>query len=468
MRFRMFALLLGLITLASWSSSATAEETQREYPKLPSIREMAPTYIGTGHTQAKLIFEAILEWPIQSATSPIPGESIIQQKIRAQLPYLIGPFHRSTQAAVYGDQTVKILSKERLAKRSLAGPGIRVRYLYEGTILLDQDIASGNGFEVLLPIQLEGIYEKQKKSGKSVCTEGEDTGINYFFYHWDPRADDCNLELGTDFQAIQADFQRIDNTVQTYPEYDRLVNVKGEIDISVFFGKAEYSRKILNPRTDTDWGARDFSSFTQMLRSKGYEVAVWDQSQIRKRAPSGELPVVETYSRKFGNTTFRVTVFFGEVGLLHDSSAFHRFWEKALEQNAVVIYQGHAGVGKNLHLGKIESSMGRNITLPTDKYQLLILEACVSYSYYPRMYFARKKTTADPAGTRNLDILANGAESLFGSNEIYSVAVMRMLEEWAAGVHTWSYQELVRNGRKDFLYGINGDEDNPILPPLAP
>jgi hypothetical protein len=84
------------------------------------------------------------------------------------------------------------------------------------------------------------------------------------------------------------------------------------------------------------------------------------------------------------------------------------------------------------------------------------------------MYFARKKTTADPAGTRNLDILANGAESLFGSNEIYSVAVMRMLEEWAAGVHTWSYQELVRNGRKDFLYGINGDEDNPILPPLAP
>ena len=88
----------------------------------------------------------------------------------------------------------------------------------------------------------------------------------------------------------------------------------------------------------------------------------------------------------------------------------------------------------------------------------------MSYSYYPRIYFDRKKTEASPTGSKNLDILTNGAESLFGSTAIYAQAAVVMLDDWASGTRTWSYQELAAQGRTDFLYGIMGDEDNPTAP----
>jgi hypothetical protein len=178
--------------------------------------------------------------------------------------------------------------------------------------------------------------------------------------------------------------------------------------------------------------------------------------------------LVEEYTKTFGNTLLRVTVFFGETGYNHDSAAFHRFWENALETAPVVIYQGHAGVGKNLHLGKIEAKMGRTIRLPVDRYQLIALAACVTYSYYPRMYFERKKTSADPAGTQNMDLLINGAESYFTNNHLYSVGILTLLEDWSDGSKTWSYQDLIQRGRADVLYGIMGDEDNPRMAPRAP
>jgi hypothetical protein len=455
--------ILIFLTLAQGLLATSPVQANR-----PSIYDWSQAYIGTGHTQATLIFDAILEWPIESSSSPIPSDAVIRSKINSQLAYLIGTFHQGQVASVLGNQVVQIFSKNRIPRAAASLPKIQVRYQYEGTLLLAHAFRPENGFRFHLPIQIEGLYEKQRVNGKSMCTAGSDAGASYYFYHWDPLAEGCNLREGVDFQQIHGDFQRIDNTVRTYPDYPRLRNNQGEIDIRVFFGKSEYGDKIPDPRNHQDWGAKDFSSFTKNLSDQGYTLTPWTTERIRKTAPSGELPVVEEYTKAWGRTQLRITVFFGETGFNYDSAAFHRFWEHALETAPVVIYQGHAGVGKNLHLAKIERKTGRTIQLPSDQYQWLSLAACVTYSYYPAQYFARKRTPADPAGSRNLDILTNGAESYFSNNYLYSTAVIKTLEDWAAGVRVWSYQDLAARGRADVLYGIMGDEDNPTSPPLYP
>jgi len=423
---------------------------------------IGPHYIGTGHTQARLSFEARIELPRPSTSTPAPANAILESRINTQLSYLIGPFHQTQMASALGDQELKILSVGRDSARRV----FDIKYAYSGTILLNNQYLESQGYEVLLPVRLDGFYARQRPAGKSLCTDGEDTGEAYFFYHWNPLASGCNMVESKDFQRVLGSFKRIANTTRTYPEYERLLDESGTMDIRVFFGKAEYGQQFKDPRleTDKDWGAHDFTVFTRFLVSRGYIMNAWSAGQIRSIAPDGEMPWVEEYTRTVNGRTLKVTVFFGETGLLYSSAAFHRFWEDGLENAAVVIYSGHAGIGKNLHLGKIEKARGRKIELPKDNYQLLVLNACVSYSYYPRLYFDRKKTEASPTGTKNLDILTNGAESLFGSTAIYAQAVVLMLDDWASGTRTWSYQELAAQGRTDFLYGIMGDEDNPTAP----
>ena len=215
----------------------------------PSIYDWSPAYIGTGHTQATLIFEAVMSWPAESSSNPIPNDTVIRNKINAQLAYLIGTFHQSKNASVLGDQQIKILNRVQRPRTAERRAGIEVRYQYEGTILLANAFEPQSGFEFPLPLFLDGLYAKQKVNGKSLCTDGTDTGEGFFFYHWNTATSGCNLIEGVDFQKIHADFQRIENTTQTYPDYARLRNERGEIDIRVFFGKEEYAEKIPDPRT---------------------------------------------------------------------------------------------------------------------------------------------------------------------------------------------------------------------------
>jgi hypothetical protein len=452
----------GLIILFTLATAGNSAAGGPHAALSTSVINLSPKYVGTNNTQARLSFDARIDLPLVSATSPLPEKTVIHSKISTQLAYLLGPFHQSKLASALGDQEITLLSTDKL--RALKT--VQVKYHYEGTILLNAQLREENGYEIILPLRIDGLYTKQRKDGKSLCVDGADTGANYFFYHWNPHAAGCNLTEGTDFQRLHATFKRVANTSRTYPEYSRMVDPSGVIDVRVFFGKANYDLPIADPRKETalDWGAYDFTAFTNRLQQRGFTQQVWPTSQVRTVAPHGELPVVENYTKTFGPRTLRVTVFFGETGLLHSSSAFHRFWENAVENASVVVYSGHAGVGKNLSLPRIEKAEGRALDLPKDKYQLLVLNACVSYSYYPRMYFERKKTPESPTGSKNLDILTNGAESLFGSTAIYSEAVLRMIEDWARGARTWSYQELAAQGREDFLYGIMGDEDNPTAP----
>ena len=127
------------------------------------------------------------------------------------------------------------------------------------------------------------------------------------------------------------------------------------------------------------------------------------------------------------------------------------------------MYEGHSGLGENLDLESIESSLNEKITL-SNRYQIYFFNSCTSYRYYNDNYFQRKISTFDPKGTKKLDILANGLATTFYSMPYSSAALSMALEKALDYVSTnsgfLSYQELAKQMDSNNLFGINGDEDN--------
>src|SRR5690349_6278504 len=103
-------------------------------------------------------------------------------------------------------------------------------------------------------------------------------------------------------------------------------------------------------------------------------------------------------------------------------------------------------------------------------YQLVYWGGCNSYSYYTLPFFDLKtefSNGADPKGTKNLDIIANGLPSLFSLNAINAEISLRALVNYAKTGERTSYQSMIedieaaaRQRGAVTLTSVLGDEDN--------
>lgn len=84
----------------------------------------------------------------------------------------------------------------------------------------------------------------------------------------------------------------------------------------------------------------------------------------------------------------RLRFFFGPTDLLVRVKPRHwKISRLALEQDDLVIYHGHSGLGENFKPGNIEKHGGRRIRYRKD--QILAVTSCYSYSYYADFPHAR-------------------------------------------------------------------------------
>ena len=109
-------------------------------------------------------------------------------------------------------------------------------------------------------------------------------------------------------------------------------------------------------------------------------------------------------------------------------------------------------------MSRIESLRGLKLPLAKD-YQILFLGSCVPYAYYTDMFFQKKAHSNDPAGTKNLDILAYGNESVFAN--VDDIRLTEAILKYMEKDKRTSYQDIITNDALYFL-SVNGDEDNPI------
>lgn len=415
-------------------------------------------YVGKDSTEAVLSFRGTV---LLNAAGRVT-EADAEEQIEKQLTHMFGPMGEAAIKAVpRGEHEISNI------RISSAGARLhKIDYQYKGTIVLQK--GPKTSYEFVLPANPDTIYSLGMVGGHNPCTDHHYQSEGDFWYFWNPANPGCPLKQGSDYLKIKGSIKRVANTRVSYPEYDRLVDENGQIVISLLMGMDDPYKNARDPNRSNDVNATNFRDIKNSLLRKQYKSRLWSESDIREvvkvRVSSSDLPYVEEFTKDIQRDGRKirvvVRVFFGASGIDEESTAFHYFYKDALENASIMMYDGHSGLGGHLDIPAIERANRFTIQPNKNRYQIYFFNSCSSYTYYNTMYFGRKKSPADPKGTKNLDILTNGLATYFSVMHDTNLAVVDAVEAWASGKAAVSYQTLARQIDSDNLFGVNGDQDN--------
>jgi len=370
--------------------------------------------------------------------------------------------------------------KIRLSGITEARPGTwRVSYSYEGTLVIQSGPRTRYSFP--LPVNPTRVYAAAMNGSRNPCTDKHYQAEEDFWYFWSPAGwgvdefprcklrsnENGTVEEGEDYEIVTGAIRRLEKDRTTYPEYDRLA-VDKVIDAHFFYGKDEPGGKA-DPYRSRDLNARAYREVASALRAMGFTLRRWSEKEIHAVVPArvadGIVFVEEAVKSYPNGLRLRARIFFGETGIDEASTGFHYFFRDALRNASVMVYNGHSGLGGHLDLKAIADLQGFRVAPNPNRYQIYFFNSCTSYTYYNTTYFNRKRgrnaRKTDPSGTKNLDILANGLATAFEVMHETDMALLRVIDGYAARGTWTSYQRLARAIDSDNLFTVNGDEDNP-------
>jgi hypothetical protein len=411
-----------------------------------------PLFYGKNSSEAYISFEGFVDLIGQPQNT---SEDMIKLTVEKQLTFLFGTLsNQPLMGSPKGQHQYTVLRIEK-TKSSSEIKKIRAFYQYKGLAQLDNEIKDTH--TLLLPIDPFTVYQKALTSSKNRydCLDAHYPYEIYFWYFWNPTAYGCGLKLNVDYTTITAQVKRLKNTVQTFPEYDRLLNDNNELQIDILMGLNEDSLST-NPYKSNDIAASNYIDIQKRLLESGFESRIWNFDEIRARSPKAiysEQAFVESFQKKTNKGLISVRFFFGPT-TLNNGSVFQDFYKDALKNSSVVIYAGHSGLGEYLDLNNIEKHRGYKFEFNPNKYQIYFFNGCTSYPYYNSQFFKRKN------GTKNLDIITNGLATLFLAIPDSTWSLISAMDNWMSNNNKLSYQEIIDNADSNNLIGVNGDEDN--------
>jgi len=449
---RKLALSLALSTCAVSAVSATAQ---------------AGLYVGAKSTEARYTFKA----QVDTTSRGTPDEDKAREAVENQVRHLFGPWSMTPIKAVpKEDHKIKIEAIEPNGRGHYL-----VSYSFEGTIVLEtvkgRTDADKGTYEAYLPVNPDKVFEAGMQGSYNPCTDDHYQSEGDFWYFWAPAPmfPSCKLVEGRDYLVVKGTYERIANTKVTYPEYHRMVDPEtGEITATLFFGLDEPANNSKNPDRSADINAENYVMVRHELVELGFKTERLTEAQkselLDDEAAMEETFTLERLTKDTPRGKINILMYFGATGIDEESRAFHILYKQALEKSTFMLYNGHSGLGGHLDLASIEELEGIKIHLPRNRYQVYYFNSCTSYTYYNLDYLRRKRTTDDRGGSKNLDIFANGLATAFRVLQDTDMVLLRAIDDWATkGVWT-SYQDMARAIDSDNLFGINGDEDNPIRP----
>lgn len=422
-------------------------------------------YVGSDSTEAILTFKGRLESTKRKLTT-----SDARDLIESQIQHLYGPMsvgefrgHKHAMAVPRGNHKISNIKIKKVKQR------FEVTYNYSGTIVLQNGPV--DKYDVILPINPNTIFKAGLIGEKNPCTDEHYQDEGDFWYFWNPENSGCKLEENEHYLVVTGNVKRTPNTELSYPEYNRLAE-DGVVSISLLMGMDDPESK-RDPNISHDTNAINFRDIKRTLLDMGYESHKWGSQEILSISDDWskkEIQVItkqQVYVEDFtkevkGNEKVKIVlrIFFGPSGIDEESSVFHRFFKDALENQSILMYDGHSGLGAHLDLPSIEQEIGY-LKPNKNRYQIYFFNSCTSYSYYNTMYFNRKRTSSDPQGTKNLDIFTNGLATYFAVMHDSNLALIKAVELYFESGTRMSYQSLAKEIDSNNLFGINGDEDNP-------
>jgi hypothetical protein len=426
-------------------------------PSAPRERKL---YVGKNSTEATMSFKA----QVEIATTKEVDEEVAGDQIENQVNHLYGPLAAAKYKGVpKGDHKI---TGVKIAKKQGVRNTYVISYSYKGTIVVENGPSSK--YEIILPVNPDKIYKAgmttRRGEDYNPCTDDHYQSEGDFWYFWNPDQPGCKLKEGVDYLRVQSAIDRTENTRRTYPEYARLADSKGVISISILMGMDD-TEASPNPDNSNDANAPNFVGIRDELVKMGYQVRVVEKDELKEATGDAKvLPYVEELTKSTPKAKFVVTLFFGQTQITDQSQAFHYYYADALKNASVMIYDGHSGLGGNLDLAGLAEAEGIRFTPNKSRYQIYYFNSCTSYSYYNTMYFAKKRTPTDKRGTKNLDIITAGLETMFSSMGESDLTLLKAIDAWAMDKGVLSYQKLTEQTDSGNLLGINGDEDNPTEP----
>lgn len=233
-------------------------------------------------------------------------------------------------------------------------------------------------------------------------------------------------------------------TRNTYPEYAKLYGENGNGDVL----QISYLVGVDENFQSGDLGKRTFQDAFAGLKSAGFQATA---DAARRKTLT------------LRTQTKRVSI---EMLLLDPNSGeFAAQAVRGMKTADIFFYDGHSGLGGYLNPERLAADTGSPLALAKNKYQIFVFQGCSTYAYYNSAYFNLKKTSSDPKGTKNLDIITTGIGAAFNVGAKVDVAFFKSV---ATGQRP-SWQTILDNIRKAEGYNsalshINGDEDNPRAP----
>jgi hypothetical protein len=386
-----------------------------------------------------------------------PSESDMIRHIHYQLSYMVGSFENAnTTHAPKLDHEIILTSHTKIADHVW-----RAEYGYKGTVVVREAVS--DNLSVYLPIRPYESYKASivEKNGRRYypCSSHSDhTESTYFWYFWNPNNPGCPLKLNKDYLNITGTIEQKQNTVQTFPEYEKMV-VNGKLDVYLIVGMDNNS-KPKNPNTSGDLNALTWREIKEYLINNQFKISSEESAFYKTKYPQLEdTSYLEVYFKDTPRGKIVIRLFFTpSVGF--QAKHFYLMLQEAMMNSSLIIYSGHSGIGEYLDLNKMSYLSDLDFKANTQRYQIYFFNGCNSYPYYNTQYFNLKKTPEDPQGSLKLDILTNGLATYFNNLTPSNEVVLKALFDWADKGFKTSYQQIINSAESDNLLSINGDEDN--------
>jgi len=435
-------------------------------PGLISGSSVLP-YLGAASSEAILTFVG----KVQFTSKKEPTESLAREKIEDQLSYINGPLEAGftpkepkkhfvqieqtkplpmavPKGAVHPKHVLYDIQWKKIGTGK-DGDIYEAEYAFEGEMIVKN--AKSTFYRITLPKRPDLIYQSavtsSTVSGMNMCSDNEHQMESSFKSVWNPDYTGCKLKEGSDYQKFDAFLWPSNPAPKTYPEYHRLPGTDGVIRMKLVFGMFQ-AAKTMNSMISDDLGAIQFRKFREEIKKDGF---------VRDEAQSKVLPeyTTELWSKKTPKGRTEIELFFGVTHYqLPQAIHFHRFYQKAAKEGALIIYNGHAGFGSNVHPDAIKKASNIDIEFDPSRYQMVFLNGCSTYGYYRDLYLQKKSA-------KNIDLIATAIPALFKEQSDASIKVVRAVDAWTHGKPAPDYIDLTKVIGTQAIVGVHGADDNP-------
>ncbi|TNF25862.1 MAG: hypothetical protein EP319_15265 [Deltaproteobacteria bacterium] len=393
----------------------------------------------------------------------------IREQIDFQIQHLMGTFQAESFLEEFPfpgvlGETYKIKN----IKKKQTAEGLLVSYSFEGKVAWSKKAfksSATRNLPIKLPLDPNTIYELGLVGDFNPCTDEHYNTEGDFWYFWDPDKAECPLATNTkDVLRIKGQLKKLPSTRSTYPEYQYLYGDNGNgknVDIHLYIGYIDEENLDLSKPDKDDHAFVAMEYVEEELESQGYKLTNKKDAFREYKTKVGKgINFLRLYEKEMKSSNgmainVRVKILLSDTQVNSKDDTFHNHITKGLEEADILIYDGHSGLGGNLHLDNLPP-----VDFVQKKYQLFFFNGCSSYPYFNGMFFNAK------GGSEFLDIVTSGLPTY---SDTAGPNMTSFIDGFVRG-KTWSYQTIMRELEQSnshngtYLTGVNGDEDNIFKP----